>query len=173
MRAAPTSVNAPPSLSRRRPQLARLINTLLLYLQPSRSTADRKTERPDRQGSPRRARFRFGASSYQPQRRRRRRRRRKALPRRQMLARLSQVARHVSGGPTTRSFFVSQSLRHQRPSSAVIAAAAIMADERRTRTIHTAACLIIGDEVLGGKTVDVSRAQQQQQQGVEPSHDMT
>jgi hypothetical protein len=25
------------------------------------------------------------------------------------------------------------------------------ADERNTRTIHTAACLIIGDEVLGGK----------------------
>jgi hypothetical protein len=25
------------------------------------------------------------------------------------------------------------------------------AEERNTRTIHTAACLIIGDEVLGGK----------------------
>jgi hypothetical protein len=25
------------------------------------------------------------------------------------------------------------------------------ADERNSRTIHTAACLIIGDEVLGGK----------------------
>ncbi|RKF79548.1 hypothetical protein GcC1_045024 [Golovinomyces cichoracearum] len=24
-------------------------------------------------------------------------------------------------------------------------------EERNTRTIHTAACLIIGDEVLGGK----------------------
>ncbi|GJN69526.1 molybdenum cofactor synthesis domain-containing protein [Purpureocillium lilacinum] len=33
-----------------------------------------------------------------------------------------------------------------------------MADERRTRTIHTAACLIIGDEVLGGKTVDTNSA---------------
>ncbi|KAK5660455.1 hypothetical protein OQA88_13000 [Cercophora sp. LCS_1] len=30
------------------------------------------------------------------------------------------------------------------------------ADERNARTIHTAACLIIGDEVLGGKTKDTN-----------------
>lgn len=30
------------------------------------------------------------------------------------------------------------------------------ADERGSRTIHTAACLIIGDEVLGGKTKDTN-----------------
>lgn len=29
--------------------------------------------------------------------------------------------------------------------------ASASADERNSRTIHTAACLIIGDEVLGGK----------------------
>jgi len=32
------------------------------------------------------------------------------------------------------------------------------ANERNTRTIQTAACLIIGDEVLGGKTVDTNSA---------------
>ncbi|TQS34094.1 hypothetical protein Golomagni_05536 [Golovinomyces magnicellulatus] len=45
-----------------------------------------------------------------------------------MLSRLSQVARHLSSSPLTR-----------RPTMA-------------SRTISTAACLIIGDEVLGGKT---------------------
>lgn len=33
------------------------------------------------------------------------------------------------------------------------------ADERNSRTIHTAACLIIGDEVLGGKVCKFPQAE--------------
>lgn len=36
--------------------------------------------------------------------------------------------------------------------------ASVSADQRATRTIHTAACLIIGDEVLGGKVCLVYQA---------------
>jgi len=62
-----------------------------------------------------------------------------------MFSRLSQVARHLSRplpnyAHTSAAAF---SGRMTSPSAA--------ADERNSRTIHTAACLIIGDEVLGGK----------------------
>ena len=63
-----------------------------------------------------------------------------------MFSRISQVARHLSSAPvavtaarTTRRFAFGSVM------------APISADERNARTIQTAACLIIGDEVLGGK----------------------
>ncbi|POR36237.1 Uncharacterized protein TPAR_03578 [Tolypocladium paradoxum] len=60
-----------------------------------------------------------------------------------MFSRLSQVARHFSAPSSS----LAQAIR--RPSGYARMA---LADERSARTIHTAACLIIGDEVLGGKT---------------------
>ncbi|WDK17241.1 molybdenum cofactor synthesis domain-containing protein [Colletotrichum graminicola] len=65
-----------------------------------------------------------------------------------MFARLTQLSRHFPSAQTL--------TRAVKPASPVsgLARARIMAsaDERNTRTIHTAACLIIGDEVLGGKS---------------------
>ncbi|TQN65053.1 hypothetical protein CSHISOI_10368, partial [Colletotrichum shisoi] len=64
-----------------------------------------------------------------------------------MFARLTQLSRHI---PSTQT--LTQAVKPAFPLSG-LARARIMvsADERNTRTIHTAACLIIGDEVLGGK----------------------
>ncbi|KAI5363088.1 Putative MoaB/Mog domain-containing protein [Septoria linicola] len=69
-----------------------------------------------------------------------------------MFSRVSQLTRHLSrplpnylhnsAASTTTSFLTSRA----------------MAAERSKRQIHTAACLIIGDEVLGGKTVDTNSA---------------
>jgi len=71
-----------------------------------------------------------------------------------MFARLTQLTRHFPSAQTV--------TRAVKPASPIfgLARARIMAsaDERNTRTIHTAACLIIGDEVLGGKTVDTNSA---------------
>jgi hypothetical protein len=61
-----------------------------------------------------------------------------------MFSRLSQLTRHLS-----------RPLPNYAHKSAAFTRGAIMtsstAEERNLRTIHTAACLIIGDEVLGGK----------------------
>lgn len=67
-----------------------------------------------------------------------------------MYSRLSLIARHIS--KPLPSF--SQRASTVRPGLLIGAMAS--ADERYSRTIHTAACLIIGDEVLGGKTVDTN-----------------
>ncbi|PNY28774.1 Uncharacterized protein TCAP_01297 [Tolypocladium capitatum] len=66
-----------------------------------------------------------------------------------MFSRLSLVARHFSA-PSA-----SLARATRRPS---FLARMALADERSRCTIHTAACLIIGDEVLGGKTVDTNSA---------------
>ncbi|KAH8651617.1 MoaB/Mog domain-containing protein [Tricladium varicosporioides] len=75
-----------------------------------------------------------------------------------MFSRLSQVARHFSRpfqnyvqNPTApRSTAIGGIMTSSRANAS--------AEERNSRTIHTAACLIIGDEVLGGKTVDTNSA---------------
>ncbi|KAG7416224.1 Uncharacterized protein Forpe1208_v006357 [Fusarium oxysporum f. sp. rapae] len=65
-----------------------------------------------------------------------------------MFSRISQVTRHLSAPVVgnTRRFTLGKAM------------APISADDRNSRTISTAACLIIGDEVLGGKTVDTNSA---------------
>ncbi|KAK1708281.1 molybdenum cofactor synthesis domain-containing protein [Colletotrichum lupini] len=74
-----------------------------------------------------------------------------------MFARLTQLSRHL---PSAQS--ITQAVKPAAfPASSGIARNSrimVSADERNTRTIHTAACLIIGDEVLGGKTVDTNSA---------------
>ncbi|KAG4289136.1 hypothetical protein FPRO06_03958 [Fusarium proliferatum] len=68
-----------------------------------------------------------------------------------MFSRISQVTRHLSAPVVgnTRRFALGRTM------------APISADERNSRTISTAACLIIGDEVLGGKVYG----------GIGPTHD--
>ena len=58
-----------------------------------------------------------------------------------MFSRISQITRHLSVpvANNTRRFALGRIM------------APVSADERNARTISTAACLIIGDEVLGGK----------------------
>ncbi|KAK6852727.1 MoaB/Mog domain-containing protein [Apiospora arundinis] len=74
-----------------------------------------------------------------------------------MFSRLSQVARHLSRPqPNLGHTSAAAASRSSGLASRIMATAT--AEERNTRTIHTAACLIIGDEVLGGKTVDTNSA---------------
>lgn len=61
-----------------------------------------------------------------------------------MFSRISQVARHLSAP-------VAVTAARTRRFAFGSVMAPISADERNARTIQTAACLIIGDEVLGGK----------------------
>lgn len=65
-----------------------------------------------------------------------------------MFSRLSQLSRHLSRPLPNLAHPSAATLR--RPSSAA-AATMTSAGDHSSRTIHTAACLVIGDEVLGGK----------------------
>jgi hypothetical protein len=72
-----------------------------------------------------------------------------------MFSRFSQLARHISRPLPNYA--------HTSAAAASTAARGVMtssstADERNSRTIHTAACLIIGDEVLGGKASLLERS---------------
>lgn len=66
-----------------------------------------------------------------------------------MFSRVAQIARHLSK-PATQ--FATTGSRFTVGNMATTSA-----EQNLARTISTAACLIIGDEVLGGKTKDVSR----------------
>lgn len=69
-----------------------------------------------------------------------------------MFSRLSQLARHLSRPlPNYAHTSAASSTRSLKALGSGIMTSTVSADERATRTIHTAACLIIGDEVLGGK----------------------
>lgn len=64
-----------------------------------------------------------------------------------MFARLSQLGRHLSRPLPNYAHNSAASLRAPVASTIMTSSA----EDRTNRMIHTAACLIIGDEVLGGK----------------------
>lgn len=70
-----------------------------------------------------------------------------------MFSRLSQLTRHLSR--PLPNYAHSSAASSAKNFKGGIMTSIISADERATRTIHTAACLIIGDEVLGGKVCPV------------------
>ncbi|WPH04556.1 Hypothetical protein R9X50_00744800 [Acrodontium crateriforme] len=68
-----------------------------------------------------------------------------------MFSRVNQFARHLSRP-------LPNYLHSAAPRNGFAATSRAMAAEKSKRMINTAACLIIGDEVLGGKTVDTNSA---------------
>ncbi|KAF1992663.1 Molybdopterin binding protein [Amniculicola lignicola CBS 123094] len=73
-----------------------------------------------------------------------------------MFSRISQVARHLAR-PLPNYAHISAGAANRRQSP-VSSSMSLMATTHGKQLIHTAACLIIGDEVLGGKTVDTNSA---------------
>ncbi|KAI0390392.1 molybdopterin binding domain-containing protein [Xylariaceae sp. FL0594] len=74
-----------------------------------------------------------------------------------MISRLGQLARHLSRPGTSRiSICAGSRTGTSGVATRVMAAAASTNESGKPRTIHTAACLIIGDEVLGGKVLSHS-----------------
>lgn len=61
-----------------------------------------------------------------------------------MFARVNQLARHLSRP-------LPNYLHNAAASSGLLSPSRAMTQDQSKRMIHTAACLIIGDEVLGGK----------------------
>ncbi|KAF3400574.1 Uncharacterized protein DPV78_005399 [Talaromyces pinophilus] len=74
-----------------------------------------------------------------------------------MFSRFSQLTRHLSRPLPNYAHTSAAALTSSvRPLSSMTSSATFHAN--KSKTIHTAACLIIGDEVLGGKTVDTNSA---------------
>lgn len=67
-----------------------------------------------------------------------------------MFARIGQLARHLSR-PFPHYAHPSATLATRPAISGTIMSSAAATEDRGTRMIHTAGCIIIGDEVLGGK----------------------